>query len=244
MGAHILSNETVFFLFALLILSLSLLVFRLGKMYIFTFIGLLTVLMNIAVLKQFVLFGFLVTGGNVLYGAIFLLTDMLSEHYGKKEAFRAVAIGFAASLLYVISTQFFLLFTPATDDFAHESMQTLFGVVPRILFGSLLAYGIAQTLDVFLFSKIKKMTKGKFLFLRNNFSTLISQFFDTMIFTFVGLTTIWGIEGVITLEYFWEVALVTYAIKVMITLLDTPFLYLSYTLLSKELQKKFVNKRS
>ena len=221
-------NELLLLVFFIMLAITNLVAFRYGKMYLFILIAVYTLLMNIFVLKSFDVFGLAITGGNALYGAIFLATDLLAEHHGKKEAMKSVIIGFISMLIFVVAMQFLLAFTPNDFDFAQESLSTLFSLAPRILFGSLLAFIIAQSLDIYLFEKIKAFTKGKYLFLRNNGSTLISQALDTLIFTFVGLTTFAGFEGVIGLDIFWEVAIVTYIIKVLVALLDTPFMYLSY----------------
>ncbi len=230
-------NELIFFGFSIFLLALGLTAFRFGKMYIFILIAVYSILMNIFVLKQFTLFGFVVTGGNALYGSVFLLTDILSEHYGKKEAFKAVIVGFLTSAVFVVATQVLLAFGPNEFDFAQGSLATLFSVTPRILLGSMLAYAIAQSFDVWAFAKIKKWTGNKFLFLRNNGSTLISQAIDTLIFTAVGLTTFaWlPFAGVISTDVFLSVAIATYIIKVVVAFIDTPFLYLSYWV------KKFKN---
>lgn len=222
-------NEILFFGFTLFLLCLSLLAFRMGKVYIFVLIAIFSLLMNIFVTKQFQLFGFAITGGNAFYGSIFLLTDMLSEHYGKKEAFRSVVMGFLVTLVFVVSTQVLLAFQPNEFDFSHGSLETLFSVTPRILLGSLLAYIIAQSFDVWMFEQIKKWTGDKYLFLRNNGSTLFSQAIDTLIFTVVGLTAFSFLPfgGIISVEVFWEVTLATYLIKLFVALIDTPFLYLS-----------------
>jgi uncharacterized integral membrane protein (TIGR00697 family) len=182
------TNEILFIFFTLFLLTLSLTAFRFGKAYMFVLIAIFSILMNIFVLKQFNLFGLVVTGGNALYGAMFLLTDILSEHYGKREAFKAVLIGFMTSALFVIATQVLLTFTINEFDFAQPLLVTLFSLAPRILLGSMLAYIISQSFDVWAFNKIKKLTNSKYLWLRNNGSTLVSQFIDTMIFTAVGLT--------------------------------------------------------
>jgi hypothetical protein len=186
--------------------------------------------MNIFVTKQFTLFGLEVTGGNALYGAIFLLTDLLSEHFSKKDALRSVGAGFLSVLVFVVATQVLLAFSPNEFDFAQDSLSTLFSVTPRILIGSLIAYAIAQTIDVYLYDRIRKFTKDKYLFLRNNGSTLVSQLIDSIIFTAVGLTTFksLGLEGIIDSSIFWQVTFATYAIKVIVALIDTPFIYLSY----------------
>ena len=146
-------------------------------------------MMNIFVLKQFNLFGLMLTGGNILYGSLFLITDLLSEHYGKKEAFRGIFIGFITSIFFVISLQFLLHFTPNSEDFAQESLEILFNLSPRILLASLISYLISQNIDIIIFDKIKRITNNKFLWLRNNLSTFISQAIDTLFFTFFGLTT-------------------------------------------------------
>lgn len=223
-------NEIIFLSFAVFLLALGLVAFRLGKMYVFILIAVYSILMNIFVLKQMNLFGFVVTGGNALYGAIFLMTDMLSEHYGKKDALRSVWIGFGVSAIFVMATQVLLAFVPNELDFAQPHLQALFSITPRILFGSMLAYLIAQSFDVWAFLQIKKWTNSKWLWLRNNGSTMVSQLIDTLIFTSVGLTAFeWlPIGGIIPVEAFWPVMWATYAIKVVVAMIDTPFLYLSY----------------
>ncbi len=222
-------NELLFILFFILMAAFSLGALRLGKAYLFAFIAVLSVLLNIFVTKQFTLFGFMITGGNVLYGVLFLSTDMISEHFGKKEAYKAVRVGIMASVLFVVTTQFLLAFVPNSEDFAQPAIQTLFSITPRILIGSLLAFIIAQNIDIFVFHRLKNWTNGRKLWLRNLVSTLTSQLFDTLIFTAVGLTgfAFLPIEGIISPDLFWPVAVATYAIKVIVALLDTPFLYLS-----------------
>jgi len=224
------TNEILFIAFTLFLLSLSLVAFKFGKTYIFILIALFSILMNIFVLKQFNLFGLVVTGGNALYGAMFLLTDILSEHYGKREAYLAVLIGFLSSAFFVVATQVLLAFTVNEFDFAQPHLSALFSLAPRILLGSMIAYIISQSFDVWSFNKIRKLTNSKYLWLRNNGSTLVSQFIDTIIFTAIGLTafTFLPFEGIIPTDLFWSVALATYIIKVIVAIIDTPFLYLTY----------------
>jgi len=234
-------NELLFIGFGLFLLTLNLIAFRMGRLYVFALVAVYTVLMNIFVTKQFDLFGLAVTGGNALYAAVFLLTDLLSEHYGKKQALKAVGVGFAASVVFVVATQVLLAFTPNEADYTQDAMMTLFSVTPRILVGSMLAYLIAQSLDVWLYTRIRAWTGEKWLWLRNNGSTLISQLVDTFIFTAVGLTAFaWlPFEGVISPELFWPVFMATYIVKVLMTLLDTPFLYLSYKLKRPEMKTPY-----
>ena len=82
-------------------------------------------------------------------------------------------IGFGNLLIY---------FLPIEGTAATFAFDTLFASVPRIVLASLVAYVIAQNFDVWLYHKIYKRTKGKNIWLRNNGSTLVSQFLDSIIF--------------------------------------------------------------
>jgi len=233
-------NEVLFIAFTLTLLVVNLIAFRMGKIYVFILIAIYSLMMNIFVLKQFTLFGFMITGGNALYGAVFLLTDLLSEHYDKRTAFKSVVTGFLTVTLFIIATQFLLAFTPNSADFAQSSLATLFSITPRILTGSLIAYIIAQSLDVYLYDYIRKLTGEKWLFIRNNGSTIVSQFIDTIVFTAIGLTAFEFLpfDGIIDPAIFWEVVLATYVIKLIVAAIDTPFIYLSYKLRPSELAQK------
>ena len=85
-------NELLLLVFFIMLATTALVAFRYGKIYVLALVAVYTLLMNIFVLKQFDVFGMAITGGNALYGATFLATDMLAEHYGKKQALKAVAV--------------------------------------------------------------------------------------------------------------------------------------------------------
>ena len=222
-------NETYFILMSLVSLGFMLLAFRLGKAWVIGLIAVNAVLMNIFVIKGMYLFGMAATGGNILYASMFLGTDLLTEYYGEKEARKAVMIGFFASVFFIVMSQFILKFTPADYDFAQDALKTIFSLTPRIVAGSMIAYLISQNLDVYFFHKIKEKTKGKYLWLRNNGSTWISQAIDSVIFTLIAF---WGVFPDI-----WQIILFTYIIKVIVAAIDTPFMYLSKKLLPKEIKK-------
>lgn len=227
-------NEIIILIFFLILSLFNLLAYRYWKEYIYSLIAIYAIMMNIFVTKQFDLFWFAVTWWNAIYWATFLLTDILWEHYWKEEAKKSVKIWFISMLFFVFSTQILILFEPNELDFANESIITLFSITPRILFASLLAYVVSQNLSVYIYDKIKKLTRDKYLFLRNNISTMFSQAIDTIIFTFVWLTSIWWFEWIIQIWNFWEICIATYVIKFIIALIDTPFVYLSYFVKRKE----------
>ena len=215
------SNETLFILQALVGLTMALFAFRMGRKWLMALIAVNVVLMNVFVMKQVDLFGLAATGGNVLYASVFLCTDLLAEHYGKKQAFKAVLIGFFASVFFLIMTQFMLKYAPNDWDFAQGAFETLFTLSPRIVGASMIAYLISQNLDIYLFDKIKQKTKGKMLWLRNNGSTFISQFIDSTVFTMLAFYGVPGFEAI------WSIILFTWIIKLVVAAIDTPFIYLS-----------------
>lgn len=215
------SNEAFFIIQSLISLTFALFAFRMGKKWLIAFLAVNVVLMNIFVLKQMDLFGLAATGGNVLYATVFLCTDLLAEHYGKKEAIRAVRIGFFASIVFLVMTQFILKFAPNDWDFAQGAFETIFTLSPRIVAASMATYLVAQHLDVYLFDKIKKKTKGKMLWLRNNGSTFVSQFVDSAMFTMLAFYGVPGFEAI------FEIIIFTWIIKIIVAALDTPFMYLS-----------------
>lgn len=227
-------NELLFVIFFILLSITNLIALKFWKAYLFGLVALYTILMNIFAVKQFDLFWFAVTWWNALYWATFLLTDILSEHYSKKDAYKSVKIWFISMLIFMVCMQFLIWFTPNNFDTAHTSIIAIFSLTPRIFLGSIISYYIAQNLDVFIYHKIKHITKDRFLFLRNNWAAFIAQAVDTLIFTFVWLTTIWWIPWVIKLSEFWEICIATYVIKLIVALLDTPFIYLSYFVKRKD----------
>lgn len=217
-------NNLIFVVSILFYLGSVLLLYKLfgrNGLYIFTVFG--TILANIQVCKCVDFFGFSTTSGNVLYAATFLVTDILSEKYGKKAAGKAVKFGLSTTVLWIIGTQLTLLLTPNANDVVSESLNVVFGLVPRIAIASLIGYVCSQSIDVFLYHYIWKKTgdeKGK-LWIRNNFSTLTSQAVDTIVFTTLAFL------GTYPTPVFVSILLTTYFFKAVVAVFDTPFIYLA-----------------
>jgi len=217
-------NNLIFILTVLVYLGSVLLLYKFfGKSGLYAFAIFSTLLGNIAVCKCVDIFGLATTAGNVLYAATFLVTDILSEKYGKKEASRAVAYSFTIMVLWLAGTQLILSFEPNANDYIDSSLKVVFGLVPRVTAGSLAGFIVSQNLDVFLYHAIWKKTGSDKtrLWLRNNGSTLISQLVDTVIFTFVAF---WGVYPQ---NVFFSILITTYLFKAIVAILDTPFMYLS-----------------
>ncbi len=194
-----------------------------GKTGLMVWIAISTILANIQVLKGIEILGLQATLGNTLYGSIFFATDILSEKYGKKDAARSVYLGFFSAITLLITMQLALMFVPLQDDFAlavHDALSLIFGFSGRIVLASLTAYLISQLLDVTIYSKIRQwLPSDRWLWVRNNGSTMISQAIDTAIFVSIAF---WGLSYDL-----WQIMLSTYILKFLIAALDTPFLYLA-----------------
>jgi queuosine precursor transporter len=193
-----------------------------GRTGLFVWIGVSTILANLQVIKTIEIFGLTATLGNAMYGTAFLVTDILNEKYGKKEAQKAVWLGFFTLLIMTIIMQMVLVFDPHPDDFAQGSLETIFGMIPRIAIGSLAAYLISQFADVYIFAFLKKkFPKDSQFWMRNNGSTMISQLLDTLVFTSIAFL------GAFPFDVWIQIVITTYLLKWIVALLDTPFGYLA-----------------
>lgn len=223
------NQELLWFITMFLDLGFAVAMYRLfGRHGLYGVIVFSILLANIQGPKLTMVFGLQTSMAVILYSSIFFATDLLSEKYGRAEAQRAVMVGFAVSVMTVVLTQISLLYLPSSDpntaEFAlnvHNATVVLFDITPRFVFGSLLAYLISQSFDVWAFHRIKQATDGKHLWLRNTGSTLLSQIIDTLIY---GLVVWWGIVDLTTAL---QLAAAKYVFKFVIAVLDTPFIYLA-----------------
>ena len=178
-------NEALFFITIIVNFAGVIFAYKFfGKMGVFAWIALATIVANVEVLKCVDIFGMALTLGNVTYGSIFLATDILNEKYGVEEAQKSVYLGFFALLMFTIITQIDLHYISNEADFAGEAMKTLFTITPRIWFASMSAYFVSNMMDVYLYKFIRNiLPSDKFLWVRNNGATCLSQLFDTAMFT-------------------------------------------------------------
>lgn len=221
-------NELLLLFSCIFIFGAALFAYRFfGKSGLFCISAVATVLANIEVVILIKAFGMEQTLGNVLFAVTFLITDILSECEGKKEANRAVFLGVVCSVFFLVLSQSWLLYVPSETDTTHGAIAAIFSSTPRMILSSLIVYAVSQMFDVWLYHQWWKLTekrtgsKRKFLWLRNNGSTLISQIVNTLFFT---LLAFWGSYDLPTLiSIFWS----SYIIFIFTSLLDTPVLYLA-----------------
>ena len=184
------------------------------------------ILANLQGPKLTVIFGIQTSLGVIFYSSIFFATDVLSENFGKAEANKAVRMGFAVSIIVLLMLSLALLYLPsdqpATREFSHsihDAFSTIVNFTPRFVFGSLLAYYISQSFDVWAFHRIKRWTGERWLWLRNNGSTMSSQAVDTVIYSLVAW---WGIVDLATAL---KLGAAKYGFKIVIAMVDTVFIY-------------------
>lgn len=179
-------------------------------------------------------FKFELSVGILPYPITFLITDCISEIFGRKRANQTVVAGFWAALfVLLIVTVANAANATAWSPVNNGTFETVFGLTAAAVGASMAAYLIAQLIDVRIYHFWKKLTRGKKLWLRNNFSTIASQLVDTATVLILLCSA-----GVIAWDRFAELFAYGFLFKVLVALVDTPLLYLFTFLLRKKLHLK------
>ena len=181
--------------------------------------------------SPFGLYTFEISVGILPYPITFLVTDLISEIYGLKRANRVVMAGLIASI-FILGVVTIADLAPATDwsPVSDSEFSKVFGLTSVSVGASMAAYLAAQFIDIRLFHFWKRLTKGKHLWIRNNFSTMTSQLVDTTVV--VGLLCS---VGAIDWSRFGALVLAGWLFKAIVAALDTPVLYLSTWAIRKHL---------
>ena len=204
---------------------------RYGVQFLTSAMAVSILLANVMNVKFIDVFGYAAPAGVLIFAMTFTISDMLSEFWGKKEAQKAVWAGFLGSLLYLFILQVTIVWNPAPFSIeASESFATLYDLLPRIVLGSMVAYLVVQHFDVWLYHEIKRLTKSKYLWLRNNLSTITSQLLDSTVFFSIAFL---GTAAFPTVGSLVVPILTIWIIKSTIAVVDTPFLYFLRSIVSK-----------
>lgn len=177
---------------------------------------------------------FEISVGILPYPITFLITDLISEIYGKRRANEVVIAGIFASFFSM-----FIIYTanavPATSwsPVKDNIFTTVFGSTAIAVLASMMAYLLAQFVDIQIYHFWKRLTRGKHLWLRNNFSTFLSQFVDTATVLLLLCSF-----GKIEWSKFLGLLIAGFLFKVIIAIIDTPFLYLGVYMFRRHFQLK------
>ena len=219
------TNELLFILHSCLVSIATLIGLYISSHALIVLICMYCLLANIFVIKQITLFGFNATASDVFtIGATFGL-NMLQEYYGKKVTKETININFFILVLYVILSTIHLYYKPSPFDDTHLHFYHIFAHTPRIITASVIVYYTAQMIDYYVYSLLRRYWMHRFLIIRNILSTLLSQLYDTIAFSLLGL---YGI-----VEHIEQVIVISYSIKIVAIILTTPWILISRYLVQK-----------
>lgn len=184
--------------------------------------------------NPFGLYNFEISVGLLPYPITFLVTDLISEIYGKQRANQVVKVGLI-STVFVMGVIVLAEQVNATNwsPVSNAEFSKVFGLTGAAVAASMIAYLLAQFIDIKIYHFWKKLTQGKHLWLRNNFSTITSQFVDTSVVLLILCSfkaISWSLYGTLLFSGF--------LFKVLVALVDTPLLYVSVFLLRKKFNLK------
>ncbi|KAF0194548.1 MAG: hypothetical protein FD169_1752 [Bacillota bacterium] len=175
---------------------------------------------------------FTLPGATLLYPITFLITDIVGEIWGKERGFRIVLWGFYGNVILLLGS-LFILRAPAPGFFENQSAyEIVLGATPRIVLASMVAYLFSQLHDVWSFAFWKKITRDKHKWIRNNFSTIVSQLIDTGLFVLIAFA------GVVPTAALWQIAFSQYLFKFAIAIADTPIFYYATAAIERSISKE------
>lgn len=180
-----------------------------------------SILANIMTAKTVDMFGLSSTMGTVLFASTFLATDILTEKYSVKLAKKGVFMGMFGVLFYIISSQIAIRYIPSPFDYAHDSMTIIFSLSLRISISSIIMYFIANMADVYLYDKLRNKMNGRYMWLRNNVSTILCNCLENFFFMLMAFFGTFDFKTVVIM------ALSTSVIEIIAGICDTPFLYIA-----------------
>ncbi|MGB4407423.1 MAG: queuosine precursor transporter [Sphaerochaeta sp.] len=188
------------------------------------------VLVNTIGSKIITLFGVRVSVGIFFMPVLFLVTDIVGEVKGHKDATLFVRMSIFMLALLFIMTGISVKLPPHPTWDLQSQYQQIFGMSMRMSLASLVSFAVSQNIDIKIFLLFKRISGGKNLWLRNNISTITSQFVDTVIFMFLAF---YQLTPKFTLSYVFALIIPYWIFKVLFALIDTPLCYLGVKWLSK-----------
>ncbi len=201
------------------------------EMFLFALYITSMVLVNTIGSKIITLFGVRVSVGIFFMPVLYLVTDIVGEVKGHKNATIFVRMSIFMLVLLFVMTGISVQIPAHPSWDLQEQYRQIFGMSMRMSFASLVSFAISQNIDIQIFMLFKKISGGKNLWLRNNVSTMVSQFVDTVIFMFIAF---YHLTPKFTVAYVFSLIIPYWIFKVIFALVDTPLCYLGVKWLSKK----------
>lgn len=207
------TNEILFFLYIILVTTLTIFFSRQGKLHLFGWMALQIILANLFVIKQIDLFALTVTASDIYAVGAFLTLNIIQERFGKEEANKAIFYALSLQVAFVILSLAHLSYIPSSVDDTDNSFKTILSPSLSIVFASILSFLLSQKLDVWLFQFIKERLNYPFA-VRSMMSMLVSQLFDTCFFAVIALSG--------RVESLTDIIIFSYAIKALLVVTLNP----------------------
>lgn len=189
--------------------------------------------MNLLGGKVTSLFGVSTSVGIFLVPLTFLITDIVAEVYGKAVTRMFVRTAIIAIAIVMVFTLLFVSLPAHERYMFNAEYETIFGGSLRIMLASVVAFALSQLHDVWAYEFWKKKTQGKYLWFRNNASTMVSQAIDTLLFMFIAF---YAVSDKFTALFILQLALPYYLLKILFAAIDTPFVYLGVKWLKTDIK--------
>ena len=161
---------------------------------------------------------FFATAATLVFGVTFLLTDIVNEKFGRKETQKMIFIAFLTQVAMSLFI-WIIISIPSAPFWPNQQIfEQLFGLVPRIILASWIAFLISENFDAYIFAWFKDFTKGKHLWARNVFSSFPTMIIDSVLFVSIAF---YGIQPIV------PIIIGQVAIKWLVGIVDIPFMYLN-----------------
>jgi len=174
---------------------------------------------NISSTKILTFWKFTFDGGTILFPLSYIFGDILTEVYGFRRSRRVIWLGFFSALLMSLVLFVVQMLPPANDWPNQKAFEALLGPVPRIVIASIIAYFVGEFSNSITLSILKIRTKGRFLWVRTIFSTIIGEGFDTLVFCMIAF------YGTLPGDILWAIILSNYIFKCSVEIILTPLTY-------------------
>ncbi|MBA3724097.1 MAG: queuosine precursor transporter [Candidatus Levybacteria bacterium] len=193
---------------------------------------------NIASTKITALGPLTLDAGTILFPLAYILGDMVTEVYGYARARRVIWIGFFCNILAAAIFMIVGVLPTSADWPNQQAYDIILGVIPRIVLASMVAYFVGSFLNAFILAKVKVITKGKRLWIRTIGSTMIGQFFDTVLFILIAFA------GVLPNEVIIALIVSNYIFKVLLEIVLTPLIYILVAKMKKAEHEDYYDKKT
>jgi hypothetical protein len=177
------------------------------------------------------------SAAQLLFPITYIFGDVFTEVYGYSASRRAIWMGFMGSVIMALFGMFAIWLPPAAGFHNQAAFETIFGVVPRNIAGSLLAYWAGEFANSLTVAKMKLWTEGRYLWTRTVGSTVIGQLVDT---TIVIVVIFWGNPPSLMVH----LIVSGYIFKVVYEVLATPLTYWVVNFLKREEGVDYFDRRT